>query len=257
MFKPPFVFRFDLLQGKLQTSGGLFIVPHSGDDHACPRWSGAADQPEFRTGQWLYRDGDGGDHRIAQWDNGAADDAHNDSGNGAKCDDNRRGWSGAAAGSVMLTLTGTSGALIHTVKIPIAISPPPDDTLTLSPTSLPIMAGAAGSPVSVTTNAVNAFSGAVTVAITGLPAGVTANPATLSLTPEVAQSTTLTAALTAPATTLTITFTGTSGSLTHVASLALTVQAARMCGRLWIVASLNKTPRFTATDDDCRASPMQ
>jgi outer membrane protein assembly factor BamB len=134
----------------------------------------------------------------------------------------------AAAGSVMLTLTGTSGALIHTVKIPIAISPPPDYTLTLSPTSLPIMAGAAGSPVSVTTNAVNAFSGAVTVAITGLPTGVTANPATLSLTPEVAQSTTLTAALTAPATTLTITFTGTSGSLTHVASLALTVQAARM-----------------------------
>ena len=85
-----------------------------------------------------------------------------------------------------------------------------------------------GSQVSVTASAVNSFGGTVTVAITGLPTGVTANPATLSLTPGIAQSTTLTAALSAVAATPTVTFTGTSGGLTHSAPLALTVQGAPM-----------------------------
>jgi hypothetical protein len=88
------------------------------------------------------------------------------------------------------------------------------------------MAGAAGSQVSVTAAAVNSFSGTVAVAITGLPTGVTANPGTLSLTPGTAQKITLMAGLGAAAATPTVTFTGTSGSLAHSASLALTVQAA-------------------------------
>jgi hypothetical protein len=132
------------------------------------------------------------------------------------------------AGSATLTLTGTSGTLSHsgTIAVTISAPAPPDFALSLSPTSLTIMAGAAGSQVSVTAAAVNSFSGTVAVAITGLPTGVTANPATLSLTPGTAQSTTLTAALSAAAATPMVTFTGTSGTLTHSASLALTVQAA-------------------------------
>jgi hypothetical protein len=134
----------------------------------------------------------------------------------------------AAAGNATLILTGTSGTLSHSVTVPVTISSPapPDFTLSLSPTSLTIMAGAAGSQVSVTAAAVNSFSGTVAVAITGLPTGVTANPATLSLTPGTAQSTTLTAALGAAAATPAVAFTGTSGSFAHSASLALTVQAA-------------------------------
>jgi hypothetical protein len=135
----------------------------------------------------------------------------------------------AAAGSATLTFGGTSGALSHSAAVTATVSaPPPDFTLALSPASLTIVAGAAGSPVSVTAAAVNSFSGTVAVAITGLPAGVTANPASLSLAPGVAQSTTLTAAVTAAGTTATVTFTGTSGSLNHSAPLALTVQAAAM-----------------------------
>jgi hypothetical protein len=132
----------------------------------------------------------------------------------------------AATASAMLTLTGSSGTLSHSATVAVTISAPPDFTLTLSPTSLTIMAGAAGSQVSVMAAAVNSFSGTVAVAVTGLPTGVTANPAALSLTPGTAQSTTLTAALSAAAATPTVTFTGTSGTLTHSASLALTVQAA-------------------------------
>jgi outer membrane protein assembly factor BamB len=107
-------------------------------------------------------------------------------------------------------------------------SSPPDFTLTLSPASLTITAGAAGTQVGVTATAINSFSGTVSVAITGLPAGVTANPSAMSLTPGIAQSTTLAAATTAAAATPTITFAGTSGSLSHSALLALTVKAAQM-----------------------------
>ena len=134
----------------------------------------------------------------------------------------------AVAGSATLTFTGTSGALSHSATVTATISAPPDYMLSLSPTSLTIMAGMAGSQVTVTALPVSSFGGTVAVVITGLPIGVTANPATLSLMPGMAQSTTLTAALNAPGATQTVTFTGTSGSLTHSASLALTVQAAPM-----------------------------
>jgi hypothetical protein len=134
----------------------------------------------------------------------------------------------AAAGNATLTFTGTSGTLSHSVTIAITISappPPPDFTLALSPTSLTITAGVAGSQISVMANAVSSFSGTVSVAIAGLPTGVTANPATLNLIPGAAQSTTLTAAPSAVLATSTVTFTGTSGGLTHSAPLTLTIQS--------------------------------
>lgn len=135
----------------------------------------------------------------------------------------------AAAGSATLTLTGTSGALSHTSSITTTIAPPPPDfTLSVAPTSLTITAGTSGSQVSLTATPINAFSGNVTVSITGLPTGVTANPATLSLAPGVAQSTTLSATVTTPAGASTLTFTGTSGSLTHNTALALTVLSSAM-----------------------------
>ena len=137
---------------------------------------------------------------------------------------------GAAAGSAKLTFTGTSGALTHTAAVAatIAAAPSPDFTLSVLPASLTLVASATGSPVSVTATAVNSFAGTVAVTITGLPAGVTASPATLNLTPGIAQNTTLTAALTAAAAGTTVTFTGTSGNLTHSAPLTLTVQGAAM-----------------------------
>jgi outer membrane protein assembly factor BamB len=134
----------------------------------------------------------------------------------------------AVAGSATLILTGTSGMLSHTATVAATVTGLPDFSLMLAPTSLIITAGGAGSPVSVTANAMNSFGNMVAVAITGLPVGVTANPATLSLTPGMVHSTTLVAAPSAPTATATVMFTGTSGSLTHSASLALTVQGAAM-----------------------------
>jgi hypothetical protein len=131
-------------------------------------------------------------------------------------------------GTTMLTIIGTSGMLSHSATVAATISAPPDYTLTLSPMSLTVAAGTAGAQVSVSAVAVNSFSGTVAVSITGLPVGVTANPATLSLTPGVAQGTRLSATLNVASGTTAVTFTGISGNLTHSVSLALAVQSESM-----------------------------
>ncbi len=133
---------------------------------------------------------------------------------------------GTAVGSSTATLTGTSGALTHTASLAITVAPPPPDfSLAVSPQSLSVTIGAAGQPVQLTATAVNGFTDNVNVALTGLPAGVTANPASLSLTPGTPQSVTLTAGNNTPSGTANVVFTGTSGSLTHSATLALTASS--------------------------------
>jgi hypothetical protein len=136
---------------------------------------------------------------------------------------------GTAAGSATVTLTGTSGALAHSASLALSVvSPPPaqaDFSLAVSPQSLSLTIGGAGQPVQLSATALNGFSGTVSVALSGLPAGVTANPASLSLTPGSPQSVTLTAGNSAQAGNVNVVFTGTSGGLSHTATLALTVAA--------------------------------
>ena len=134
----------------------------------------------------------------------------------------------AAAGSLTVTLTGTSGPLAHMATVAATVSAPltADFGLSASPASVTLTSGATGTPVSVLATAVNSFSSPVAVAISGLPSGVTASPATLTLTPGTAQTLTITAASTAAAGSSTVTFTGTSGSLTHTATVAASVSAA-------------------------------
>ena len=93
------------------------------------------------------------------------------------------------------------------------VTPAPDFSLAATPTTLTLTPGAAGQTVSLTATAVNGFSSAVTVTISGLPTGVTATPTTLTLTPGAAKTVTLTAGGTAAAGASTVTFTGTSGTV--------------------------------------------
>jgi hypothetical protein len=134
---------------------------------------------------------------------------------------------GTAVESGTVTLTGTSGALTHSASLAISVvSPPPaeaDFSLAVSPQSLSLTTGAAGQPVQLSATALNGFSGTASVAVSGLPAGVTANPASLTLTPGTPQSVTLTAGNNAAAGSANVVFTGTSGGLSHTATLALTV----------------------------------
>ena len=107
-----------------------------------------------------------------------------------------------------------------------AAAPEPDFSLAVVPASLSLTAGSTGKSVSVTANALNGFTGSVSVSLSGLPTGVTASPSTLTLTPGTAKNLTLTAGTSAKAGTATITLTGTSGNLTHTAIIALTIAAA-------------------------------
>jgi hypothetical protein len=137
---------------------------------------------------------------------------------------------GTAAESGTVTLTGTSGSLTHTATLAVSVvAPPPaqaDFSLAVTPASLSLTVGAAGQPVQLSAAAVDGFTGTVSVTLSGLPAGVTANPATLTLTPGTPQSITLTAGNSAQAGTANVVFTGASGTLSHAATVALTVAAA-------------------------------
>jgi hypothetical protein len=137
---------------------------------------------------------------------------------------------GTAAGSSTATLTGTSDSLTHTATVVITVvapapPPSPDFSLAVTPTSLSVTVSGAGQPVQLAATALNGFTGTVSVAFSGLPAGVTANPASLSLTPGTPQTVTLTAGNSAQPGSASVVFTGTSGSLSHAATLALTVAA--------------------------------
>jgi hypothetical protein len=135
--------------------------------------------------------------------------------------------SAAAAGTSTIMLTGTSGQLSHAATFALTVSappPPPDFSLTVAPVVATLTAGGTGAQVSLLVAPTNSFAGTVAIAIAGLPTGVTANPSSLSLAPGAAQSTTLVASGAAVASASTVTFSGTSGSLTHSTTLALTVQ---------------------------------
>ena len=123
----------------------------------------------------------------------------------------------AAVCCFLLGLTGCGGSSQP--------KPTGDYTLSVTPASLTVQAGSTGQ-FSVKANATNGFSQSVSVAISGLPTGVTASPSTLSLTPGTPQTITLTAASSAPTVAGNLALTGTSGTLSHSATVALTVSAA-------------------------------
>ncbi len=137
---------------------------------------------------------------------------------------------GTAPATATATFTGTSGGLTHTASLAVTVTAPPpppqpDFSLAITPQSLSISPGAAGQPVQLSATALNGFSGNVSVALSGLPAGVTASPATLSLTAATPQSVTLSAANNAALGNASVVFTGVSATLTHTAALALSVTA--------------------------------
>jgi len=123
----------------------------------------------------------------------------------------------AAAGTSTVTVTGTSGSLTHTTTIALSVSAAaaPDFALSASPNSLSIADGSSGTST-ITVTPQNGFTGTVALTASGLPTGVTASFST-------AHVLTLSASSTAAAGTSSVTVTGTSGSLTHTTTVALTV----------------------------------
>src|SRR5207247_1956660 len=123
-------------------------------------------------------------------------------------------------GAYTLTITGVNGSLTHAATVVLTVSPPPDFTLSASPSSQAVPQGGSTS-YSVTISPTGGFTGQVTLSVSGLPSGAngsfTPNPATASSTLSVTTSPTT------PTWTYTPSTTRFRSSLTHAATVALTV----------------------------------
>jgi subtilisin family serine protease len=133
---------------------------------------------------------------------------------------------GAPAGTYPVTVTGTSGSLTHTATVSLTVvNAPPDFTLGASPTSATVNAGNSAT-VTLSVGAVNGFAGTVALSASGLPGNVgTATVTPSSITGAGTAQLRLATATGAPGGTYTVTVTATSGSLTHSATVSLTVVA--------------------------------
>jgi subtilase family serine protease len=126
----------------------------------------------------------------------------------------------AALRPSVITVTGTSGSLTSSLTITVTVTAPADFAIALAPSSLHILQGGKGS-TAITLTPLNGFSGTVTLSASGLPSGVTAGFTTLN--PGIVGV--FTVASSAVAATTPVTVTATSGVLSHVATLTLTVVA--------------------------------
>jgi IPT/TIG domain len=96
----------------------------------------------------------------------------------------------------------------------------------MSSSSLTLIQGNSSSPVNITIDPINGFTGTVQVTLSGIPSGVTTSPATpLSIAGGQSAAVVFGAAPNATAGTFNLTAQGTSGSLSHSAPLALSIQA--------------------------------
>src|SRR5205085_547587 len=116
-----------------------------------------------------------------------------------------------------VSITATSGSLTHIVTVTLNVG---DFSVSATPGSRSVLpGGSAGYTVAAT--ALNGFVDSVEFSATGLPTGVTAgfSPATIAGTGST--TLTLTTTATTPPGVYPVTITGTSGTLTHTATITL------------------------------------
>ena len=151
----------------------------------------------------------------------------------------RRCGPDASLAVLLLALTGCGGgsSSIQTPPPP----PQPDFSIGFSQNSVTVQQGTTSSQINLSVDPLNGFAGSVEITLTGLPAGVVSNPsspfdvAAGSNTPIL-----FSAAANASAGTSTLMAQGVSGSLSHPANLALTIQSG-------VVANLPRTA-YARTD---------
>jgi hypothetical protein len=137
--------------------------------------------------------------------------------------------SSASAGQSTVTFAATPNGQTASTQgtLTLTVSPAPADfSFSATPATISLTAGGPTAAVALLASPLNGFSGSVQVAITGLPAGVTAQPSPITLTAGTAANLTLAAPAGTAAGSATATLTATSGSLTHTATVAITVVAA-------------------------------
>ena len=129
------------------------------------------------------------------------------------------------AGVYNMTVTGTSGAIIHTVGVQLIVNPatPGDFSLSASPANITIKRHSSGSDT-ITVTPSNGFNGNVSLSVSNVPALVTAtlNPTTVN-GGSGSSVLSLTVANNAKQGNYQLIITGTSGSLVHTIAVNLTI----------------------------------
>jgi kumamolisin len=133
-----------------------------------------------------------------------------------------------ATGTYSITVTGTSGSTTETTSVSLTVTsaPVPAFTISASPTSVSVVEGNSGTST-ITTAVSGGFNSAIALSASGQPTGVTVSFSPTSIAAPGSGTSTMTMAVasTTTAGTYTITVTGTGGSLTHTATVSLTVTA--------------------------------
>jgi uncharacterized membrane protein len=125
------------------------------------------------------------------------------------------------AGTYTLTITGTSGPVVHTATTTLVVLAP-DFSLSASPATQTILVGQSTN-YSVSVSYLNTYSGTVSFMVSGLPAGAGATFAPASLSASGSSTMAVTTDNTVIPGNYPLTITATDGVLTHSASVTLVV----------------------------------
>ena len=201
---------------------GSFETGYGGTSFATPRWAGyiaLANQQSVANGKGTLGFINTAIYNIGVGSSFTTDFHDIVSGNNKPTSGSGSGFN-AVTGYDLVTGWGSPNGpnLINTLAGGSTSNP--SYSLSVSPASLSIAAGASGS-ATVTVNPIDGFSGSVSLTASGLPSGVTASFSPASTTST--STLTLTVSSSATAGSATVTITGTSGSLTASTSLALTI----------------------------------
>jgi hypothetical protein len=123
----------------------------------------------------------------------------------------------------LFLLSGCNGGATQSTAV--ATPAPADFSLVLSSTSITIPQGGVSQPLTLAVNPANSFASSVQITLTNLPAGVTSNPASpFAIAAGAKTSVIFGASATSAPGASSITAQAISGSLSHSATLALSIQ---------------------------------
>ncbi len=129
----------------------------------------------------------------------------------------------ATVGPATVTVTGTSGGLIHSVTITLTVIGRPDFSVTAAAPAAVTLTPGSNPTATVNVASLFGFTGSISISASNLPSGVNANFSPSSVNGSGTIVVNFNAQTSTPAGTTNILITGTSGTLVHSATIALTV----------------------------------